>query len=301
MQKKRAGSKRQTVSDRIFDAVNMVVMIILCILIVYPLYYVLIASFTEPSIVASGKMLFYPEIPFLDGYVRIFEYRPIWQGYLNTAIYTMVGVLICIVTTIPAAYALSRDDLFGVKVLNLLFTFTMFFSGGIIPMFILLRTIKIYNSIWAIVFPSAVSVFNLIVCKTFFMTNIPRELHDAAVVDGCSDFRFFFQIVLPLSSTIIAVMVLFYGTRFWNDYMNALMYLADDSKMPLQVVLRNLIIVNTVASSMYTDPEELAVRAKLAEQLKFGIIVVSAAPLMIVYPFVQKYFAIGVTVGAVKG
>ena len=168
-------------------------------------------------------------------------------------------------------------------------------------MFILLRTIKIYNSIWAIVFPSAVSVFNLIVCKTFFMTNIPRELHDAAVVDGCSDFRFFFQIVLPLSSTIIAVMVLFYGTRFWNDYMNALMYLADDSRMPLQVVLRNLIIVNTVASSMYTDPEELAVRAKLAEQLKFGIIVVSAAPLMIVYPFVQKYFAIGVTVGAVKG
>ena len=301
MQKKRAGSKRQTVSDRIFDAVNMVVMIILCILIVYPLYYVLIASFTEPSIVASGKMFFYPEIPFLDGYVRIFEYRPIWQGYLNTAIYTMVGVLICIVTTIPAAYALSRDDLFGVKVLNLLFTFTMFFSGGIIPMFILLRTIKIYNSIWAIVFPSAVSVFNLIVCKTFFMTNIPRELHDAAVVDGCSDFRFFFQIVLPLSSTIIAVMVLFYGTRFWNDYMNALMYLADDSRMPLQVVLRNLIIVNTVASSMYTDPEELAVRAKLAEQLKFGIIVVSAAPLMIVYPFVQKYFAIGVTVGAVKG
>ena len=288
MQKKRAGSKRQTVSDRIFDAVNMVVMIILCILIVYPLYYVLIASFTEPSIVASGKMLFYPEIPFLE-------------GYLNTAIYTMVGVLICIVTTIPAAYALSRDDLFGVKVLNLLFTFTMFFSGGIIPMFILLRTIKIYNSIWAIVFPSAVSVFNLIVCKTFFMTNIPRELHDAAVVDGCSDFRFFFQIVLPLSSTIIAVMVLFYGTRFWNDYMNALMYLADDSRMPLQVVLRNLIIVNTVASSMYTDPEELAVRAKLAEQLKFGIIVVSAAPLMIVYPFVQKYFAIGVTVGAVKG
>ena len=208
MQKKRAGSKRQTVSDCIFDAVNMVVMIVLCILIVYPLYYVLIASFTEPSIVASGKMLFYPEIPFLDGYVRIFEYRPIWQGYLNTAIYTMVGVLICIVTTIPAAYALSRDDLFGVKVLNLLFTFTMFFSGGIIPMFILLRTIKIYNSIWAIVFPSAVSVFNLIVCKTFFMTNIPRELHDAAVVDGCSDFRFFFQIVLPLSSTIIAVMVL---------------------------------------------------------------------------------------------
>lgn len=288
-------------SDRIFDAINMALMVIVGIVIIYPLYYVLVASFTEPSIVSSGKMLFYPEKLFLDGYRRIFEYKPIWQGYMNTILYTVTGVAICITVTIPAAYALSRDDLFGQHFWNLVFTFTMFFGGGIIPMFVLLRTLKIYDTIWAITLPSAVSVFNLIVCRTFFLTNIPRELHDAAVVDGCTDFRYFFQVVIPLSKTIIAVMILFYGTRFWNDYMNALMYLADDEKMPLQIILRKLILVNTVGSAVYTDPEELAVRAKLAAQLKFGIIVVSAAPLMVVYPFLQKYFAVGMTVGAVKG
>lgn len=276
-------------------------MVVICVLIVYPLFYVLVASFTEPSIVNSGKLLLYPEKLFLDGYKRIFQYRPIWNGYENTVLYTLVGVVISVVTTIPAAYALSRQDLAGRRWINFLFTFTMFFGGGLIPMFLLLRDLKIYNTLWAVVLPASVSVFNLIVCRSFFESNIPQELLDAASVDGCTNFRFFFQIVLPLSSTIIAVMALFYGTRFWNDYMSALMFMVDDRKMPLQVVLRNLIIVNTVGSSIFTDPAELAVRNKLASQLKFGIIVVSAAPLLVIYPFLQKYFAIGVTVGAIKG
>lgn len=287
--------------DHVFDIINTLVMIILSLVIVYPLYYVLVASFTEPSIVNSGTLLLYPVTPFLDGYKKLISYEPIWQGYLNTILYTVVGTSISIIVTIPAAYSLSRNDLFGRKLLNFLFTFTMFFSGGTIPMFVLLRQMKIYNTIWAMALPFCVSVFNLIVCRTFFETNIPNELLDAAVVDGCTDFRFFFRIVVPMSTTIIAVMILFYATGIWNNYMQALMYLVDDSKMPLQIVLRKLILINTAGSSIYTDPGELAVRNKLAQQLRFCIIVVSAAPLLIAYPFLQKYFAVGMTVGAVKG
>ena len=284
-----------------FDVINTLLMIVLCVLVVYPLYYVLVASFTEPSVVSSGRMLFYPEKLFLNGYKKLITYQPIWNGYYNTILYTVVGTLLSIVITIPGAYALSRKDLYGRSVLSFLFAFTMFFNGGLIPMFVLLRTLKIYDTIWAVTLPFAVSVFNLIVCRTFFETNIPNELLDAALVDGCTDFRFFFQIVLPMSTTIIAVMILFYATGIWNNYMNALMYLVDDSKMPLQIILRKLILINTVGSSVYVDPAELAVRNKLAQQLKFCIIVVSAAPLLIVYPFLQKYFAVGMTVGAIKG
>lgn len=287
--------------DHVFDVLNTIFMLVLCILILYPLYYVLVASFTEPNIVNSGKFLLYPEKPFLDGYSKLLSYQPIWHGYANTILYTVTGTSISMVVTIPAAYALSRQDLFGRKILSLLFTFTMFFSGGIIPMFLLLKQIHLYNTIWAVTVPFCVSVFNLIVCRTFFETNIPGELLDAAVVDGCTDFRFFFQIVLPISTTIIAVMILFYSTTIWNNYMRSLMYLVDDSKMPLQIILRRLILINTANSSIYTDPGELAVRNKLAQQLRFCIIVVSAAPLLIAYPFLQKYFAVGMTVGAVKG
>ena len=292
---------KRITADHVFDVINTLLMIVLCVLVVYPLYYVLVASFTEPSVVSSGRMLFYPEKLFLDGYKKLITYQPIWNGYYNTILYTVVGTLLSIVITIPGAYALSRKDLYGRSVLSFLFAFTMFFNGGLIPMFVLLRTLKIYDTIWAVTLPFAVSVFNLIVCRTFFETNIPNELLDAALVDGCTDFRFFFQIVLPMSTTIIAVMILFYATGIWINYMNALMYLVDDSKMPLQIILRKLILINTVGSSVYVDPAELAVRNKLAQQLKFCIIVVSAAPLLIVYPFLQKYFAVGMTVGAIKG
>ena len=292
---------KRITADHVFDVINTLLMIVLCVLVVYPLYYVLVASFTEPSVVSSGRMLFYPEKLFLDGYKKLITYQPIWNGSYNTILYTVVGTLLSIVITIPGAYALSRKDLYGRSVLSFLFAFTMFFNGGLIPMFVLLRTLKIYDTIWAVTLPFAVSVFNLIVCRTFFETNIPNELLDAALVDGCTDFRFFFQIVLPMSTTIIAVMILFYATGIWNNYMNALMYLVDDSKMPLQIILRKLILINTVGSSVYVDPAELAVRNKLAQQLKFCIIVVSAAPLLIVYPFLQKYFAVGMTVGAIKG
>jgi putative aldouronate transport system permease protein len=291
---------KSSLIDNIFDKTNTVFMLLLCIVIIYPLYYVLIASFTEPHIVSSGVLLFYPVELFVGGYKRILNYPPIWTGYLNTIKYTFVGTTISICVTVPAAYALSRKDMFLRRQIMMLFTFTMFFSGGLIPLYLLINKINIYNTIWAVTLPTAVSVWNLIICRSFFESNIPDEMLEAARIDGCHDFGFFFQIVLPLSSTIIAVMILFYSTTTWNSFMNALMFLGDAEKMPLQVVLRNLIIIDQ-ATALTTDTQEMILRQKLAEQLKYGVIVVSALPLLCVYPFLQKYFAKGVMVGAIKG
>lgn len=291
---------KPTVGDRIFDVFNVIIMIIICLCIAYPLYYVLVASFTDPVVVNSGKLLLYPEQFYVEGYKRIIEYQPIWTGYANTILYTVVGTVFSIACTVPCAYALSRMDLPGRRPLMFLFTFTMFFNGGIIPMFMVIQNLKIYDTIWAMVLPLAISVYNLIVCRSFFDSSIPNELLEAAKLDGCSDFGFFFKIALPLSSTILAVMTLFYATAMWNQFMHALMYMSAAEKMPLQVILRNLILVNQ-ASSLSADINEVMLRQKIADQLKYGVIVVSAFPLLIVYPFLQKYFAKGVMIGAVKG
>lgn len=286
--------------DRIFVTINVVVMLVVCIAIVYPLYYVVLASFTDPVIVNSGKLLLFPRSLYMEGYRKTLSYAPIWSGYWNTIKYTVLGTVISLICTIPAGYALSRKDLAGNRVLMFLFTFTMFFSGGIIPLYLTISQLHIYNTIWAMVLPVAVSAYNLIVCRSFFESGIPMELLEAARLDGCSDFGFFFKIALPLSKTIIAVITLFYATAMWNQFFNALMYLQDDARMPLQVVLRNLVLMNQ-ANQMGSSGDALVTKQKLAEQLKYCIVAVSAAPLLIVYPFLQKYFAKGVTIGAVKG
>lgn len=286
--------------DRIFDIVNALIMILICMVIAYPLYYVLVASLTDPTVVNSGKVLLFPEKLFIGGYKKIFEYRPIWTGYANTLIYTVCGTAAAMAATIPCAFALSRRALFGRRILNFLFTFTMFFSGGIIPLYLIINMVGIYDTIWAMVLPTAVSVYNLIVCRSFFDSNIPDELYDASKIDGCNDFDFFFRIAVPLSSTIIAVMILFYATSIWNSFMNALMFMGTQDKMPLQVILRNLVLSNQT-SALTSSGTEVAQRMKMAEQLKYSIIVVSALPLLVAYPFVQKYFAKGVLMGAIKG
>lgn len=291
---------KRSPGDWAFDIFNIVVMILVCVVVAYPLYYVIVASLTDPTIVNSGKILLYPEKIFAGGYEKILGYRPIWQGYANTLKYTVAGTITALVTTIPCAYALSRRDLAGRRVLNFLFTFTMFFSGGIIPLYLVINKLNMYDTIFAMILPSAISVYNLIVARSFFESNIPQELLEAAKIDGCTDFGFFFKIVLQLSSTIIAVLALFYATALWNSFMNALMFMGEQDKMPLQVILRNLILSNQ-ASALTSGGTEMIDRQKLAEQLKYGVIVVSAVPLLIFYPFVQKYFAKGVMVGAVKG
>lgn len=294
------GSMRLSAGDHIFNLCNAFFMIIICIVIVYPLYYVVLASVTDPVIVNSGKPLLYPEKIYLKGYLTTLSYKPLWTSYKNTVVYTVVGTLVSLMATIPAGYALSRKDLVGRRALIFVFTFTMFFNGGIIPLYLTIRNLGIYNTILAMILPVAVSAYNLIVCRSFFSSGIPEELLEAAKIDGCNDFGFFFKIAIPLSKTIIAVMCLFYATAMWNQFFNALMYLQDDAKMPLQVVLRNLVLMNQ-ANQMGSSGDALVTKQKLAEQLKYCIVAVSAAPLLIVYPFLQKYFAKGVTIGAVKG
>jgi len=290
---------RPTRADRVFDIVNGIIMALVCVVIFYPLYYVVLASMTDPKIVNTGRLLFYPESFYTAGYAKAMEYPALLSGYQNTVLYTVMSVVFSVSVTVPAAYALSRIDLVGRRVLIFLFTFTMFFSGGLIPMFLTIKMLGIYNTAWALVLPAGVSVYNLIVCRSFFDTSIPLELLEASKLDGCSDFGFFFKIAIPLSSTIIAVMVLFYATSMWNTFFNALMFIQDDSKMPLQVVLRNLVLSNQLSQG--SSASELAERQKIIDQLKYVIITLSALPLIIVYPFVQKYFAAGVTIGAVKG
>ena len=287
-------------ANRLFMACVTIIMIVICIVILYPIYYVLLASITDPVTVNSGKVLLYPESPYFEGYKTTLAYKPLWVSYKNTIVYTVVGTAASLFATIPAGYALSRKDLPGRRGLIFVFTFTMFFGGGIIPLYLTIRNLGIYNTIWAMVLPVAVSAYNLIVCRSFFESGIPLELQEAAKVDGCSDFRFFFSIAIPISTTIIAVMALFYATAMWNQFFNALMFLQDDNKMPLQVVLRNLVLMNQ-SNQMGSSGDAMVTKQKLAEQLKYCIVVVSAAPLLMVYPFIQKYFAKGVTIGAVKG
>ncbi|MGI6214501.1 MAG: carbohydrate ABC transporter permease [Christensenellales bacterium] len=291
--------KLRSRGDVVFDVINYTLLIVLCLLIFYPLYYVIIASVTDPKIVNTGKLLFYPEQIYLEGYSKAFEYPSLIFGYKNTIKYTLVSVIVSLATTIPAAYALSRKDLPGRRAIMFLFSFTMFFSGGLIPLFLTIKKLGIYNSTWALVLPAAVSVYNLIVCRSFFESTIPVELLEAAKIDGCSDLNFFFKMAIPLSSTIIAVMALFYATAMWNTFFNALMFLQDDNKMPLQVVLRNLVLSNQLSAG--SSGAEMAERRKVIDQLKYVIITVAALPLIAIYPFVQKFFVAGVTIGAVKG
>lgn len=296
-----AGTKvKMGTGDKIFTTVNVIIMIFVCLIIVYPLYYVVLASITDPVIVSSGKLLLYPESVYLEGYKTTLGYKPLWIGYWNTIRYTVVGTIVSLICTIPAGYALSRKDLFGRKPIMFLFTFTMFFSGGIVPLFLTVKNLHIYNTIWAMVLPVAVSAYNLIVCRSFFESGVPDELLEAAQLDGGSDFGFFFRIAIPISSTIIAVMTLFYATAMWNQFFNALMFLQDEDMMPLQVILRNLVLMNQ-SNQMGSSAAEAVMKQKLADQLKYCVVVVSAFPLLCVYPFVQKYFAKGVTIGAVKG
>lgn len=293
--------RKLSLEDRIFHIVNTILMILIGIVMVYPLYYIVLASITDPTIVNTGKLLLFPEKVYLEGYKAAFEYKQLFSGFLNSVLYTVVGTLVSIFLTIPGAYALSRKDLKGRNMVMFLCTFTMFFSGGMVPSYMLVNELGLIDTMWAMILPGALSVYNLIVVRTFFQTNIPDELLEAAKMDGCSDLKFFWNIALKVSGTIIAVMVLFYAVALWNSYFNAIMYLNSRSKMPLQAVLRDLLILNTVTNELPIDATETVDRMMRADQLKYCVIIISTVPMMILYPFIQKHFTKGVMIGSIKG
>ncbi|HJC23494.1 MAG TPA: carbohydrate ABC transporter permease [Candidatus Eisenbergiella merdavium] len=286
--------------DRLFKIINTLFLILIVAVVLYPLYFVVIASVSEPRLVTAGKVFAVPAGLNLDGYRKVFENHDIWTGYKNAIVYTVVGTAVCLGCTIPAAFVLSRRDLPGNKLFMGLITFTMFFNGGLVPSFLLVNNLGLYDSMWAVTLPFAVNVYNLIVARTFMGSSIPLELYEAAQLDGSSDFQFFFRIVLFLSKPIISVLVLLYAVEFWNSYFYSLIYLQSRDKFPLQVILRELLIQADMASSIGGDSTMMQLQ-ELAETLKYSVIIVSSLPMMILYPFVEKYFEKGMMIGSVKG
>ena len=298
--KKHISAIRRTRADRAFDLMDYIFLTIAFLLVAYPLYFVVIASVSDPIAVYEGRVILYPIKPTLEGYRRILSYSTLFTGYKNTLLYTLVGTSINVVLTITAGYALSRKELVGRNVMMMGVMITMIISGGMIPNYLLVRSLRIYNTMWALILPGAVSTWNLIVTRTFFQQTIPDELREAADLDGCSDTAFFLRVVLPLSASIIAVMILFYAVNHWNSYFNALIYLSSTAKYPLQLVLRNILIVNTL-DDMVNDVATQAAQQRMGDLIKYGMIIISSLPLLILYPFLQKYFVQGVMIGAIKG
>ena len=295
--------KKQSKSDKAFDIINHIFLILILIVVLYPLWFIVIASFSSPNEVAAGNVLFWPKGFNVKGYAEIFKYEKIWIGYKNSIIYTFVGTAINLIATIPAAFAFSRKkDLVGSKFLMLLFSITMFFGGGLVPTYLLIQNLGLYDTMWALVLPGAVSVYNLIVARTFFDQSIPYELWEAATVDGCDYAKYFFRIVIPISKPIIAVMLLIYAVGHWNSYFNALIYIIDSAKQPLQVILREVLIQSQNVTNMTsTSMDTLEAQRQLSEMIKYGVIIVSSLPVLVMYPFVQKHFVKGMMIGAVKG
>ena len=270
------------------------------LIVLYPLVFCVSASFSSTAALAAGDVTLLPVRPNLSSYRAVFRDNSIWIGYRNTTCYTILYLAISLTTTIITAYPLSRRDLKGRNLFMLVFSFTMFFSGGIIPTYLVIKNMKMINTVWAIVLPGCLSVTNLIITRTYFMNSIPFELQESAMIDGSSNVGTLIRIVIPLSKPIIAVMAVYYGVAMWNSYFSALMYLTDTAKWPLQLVLRELLLANMITevtdSTMFT-PEQIL----LYEGMKYALVVVASLPVMCLYPFVQRFFVKGVMIGAIKG
>ncbi|MFD0679015.1 MULTISPECIES: carbohydrate ABC transporter permease [unclassified Paenibacillus] len=292
--------KLQSADDKWFDAIIYTIAAVLLLIVIYPLLFVVSASFSDPGQVIAGNVWLLPKGVTLDPYVRVFENKSIWSGYANTIFYAVAGTAINIVMTLLAAYPLSRRDLPGGQLFTFIVMLTMFFSGGLIPTYLVVKALGMNNTVWAMLIPGAIATYNLIVMRTFFQNSIPFELQESASMDGCSYFRLLFSIIIPLSKPIIAVMVLFYGVGHWNAYFNALIYLKDHSLYPLQLILREILILNQT-ENMGFEGAGMAERVLLAESIKYSVIIVSSLPVLLVYPFVQKYFVKGVMIGSIKG
>lgn len=292
---------KENTQDKIFNIVNTTILCLVTFAILYPLIFVVSNSFSSPSAVIAGKVWLWPVEPTLKGYVAVFEYKKIITGFGNSFFYTVVGTTLNVVITIMAAYALSRKDMIGRTLIMMLFVFTMLFHAGLIPTYLVVKDLGLLDTRWAMIFPTAVAVWNVIIARTFFQVTISDELLEASQIDGCTDFNFFFRIVVPLSAPIIAVLALFYAVGHWNQYFWALIYLRNPDLHPLQLVLRDILIQNEIDESMMVDVEQLSQRDGLRQLLKYSLIVIASIPILIIYPFVQKHFVKGVMIGSLKG
>ncbi|MGI5947963.1 MAG: carbohydrate ABC transporter permease [Lachnospiraceae bacterium] len=303
MKKEKKGLHRnfwsQGFADKAFDIINYGILGLVALCVLYPLYFIVIASFSDPVAINNGQVSLWPVGFNTTGYQKIFENVKIWRSYSNTIFYTVVGTGINIFLTMMLAYPLSRKKFFARKPITLFVMFTMYFQGGLIPTYLWMNDLNLYNTPWVMVLLPAINVFNLIIAINFIKNNIPEELYEAASIDGCSHIKFFTRIVLPLSKTIIVVLVLYYGVAHWNEFMNGMIYLRDEGLYPLQLTLRNILLQNQ--ASGLGDVDSIIEQQKAAELIKYGAIIISTLPVLVIYPFLQKHFEKGVMVGSVKG
>ncbi len=299
---------KKTKGEHLFIGINGTLLALSFLITLYPIIYVVSASLSDPSAVSSGEMLLWPVRPTLDAYEFILKYKEIWTGYANTIFYTVLGTILNLVVTMPCAYALSRKDLHGRNAIMIVFMITMYIGGGLIPSYLNVNNMGLVNTRFYILISGLVSVYNMIVARTFFANTIPWELQEAAFLDGCSNFKLFLKIIIPLSAPITVVLALYYGVGHWNQYMTPLIYLKDRIKYPLQVILREILTMGNFSSEALSgggysaaELEALNSMANVANQMKFAIIVVATAPMLAIYPWLQKYFQKGVMIGSVKG
>ncbi len=290
---------KTTRGDKVFYAINAFILILLALIIIYPLYFIVIASFSDPDAVLKGEVILAPVRITMDGYKKIMERSDVWRGYLNTIIYTVITVVLSLLVTVPAGWALSRRELPGKKFWMIYFIIPMFFGGGLIPFYNVMSSLGLVNTVWAVILPAILSVWNLFMTKTFFESSIPTGLLEAATIDGAGHFKVFLSLVLPLSKAIIAVMALYYAVGQWNSYFNAMIFLQDENMYPLQLVLKEILIASE--STVGGSGETILEQYRLANQLKYVSVIVSSIPVIMLYPFVQKYFAQGVMIGSLKG
>lgn len=292
--------RRESVKDKVFVVLNYTLLGIIACLMIYPLIYVLSASFSNPARTILGDVWLFPKEMTVDLYVKVFQNEKILIGYRNTIIYTVFGTFINLLFSVMIAYPLSRKDFYGRNVITVFIMITMFFSGGMIPTYLLIKDLGMLDTIWAIVLPGAVSVYNVIIMRTFFQS-IPNELQEAASIDGCGNIAFLMKIVMPLSMPIIAVMTLFYGVGHWNAYFDSLIYLNDESKFPLQLFLRQMLIQEDMSGMSSASDSAISEHLMQIEGLKYAVVIVASLPMLVLYPFLQKYFVKGVMIGSLKG
>ena len=296
---KRPRLSRSDLSDKIFYLFIYVFLGFLALVILYPLYFIIIASISDPDAVLGGDVILFPVGIALSGFEAILHRSDVWLGYLNTIIYTALTVVLSLVVTVPAGWALSRKQLLGKKFFMIYFIIPMFFGGGLIPFYNVMSQLNLINTPWAVILPSILSVWNLFMTRTFFESSIPDGLVEAARIDGASEFRIFFSLVLPLSKAILAVMALYYAVGQWNSYFNAMIFLQDENLYPLQLILREILIASETTTG--GSGETILEQYRLANQIKYVSVIVSSAPVIMLYPFVQKYFAQGAMIGSLKG
>lgn len=289
----------KTGSDRVFDTVNLVLCSILFVLVAYPLIYVVSASFSDPFAVLQGQMKLIPVGFTLNSYAKILEHQDILIGYKNSIILVVLGTGINFILTFFGAYTLSKKDLYGRTVITMFFAFTMFFNGGMIPRYLVVKGCGLLDTVWSMIIPGAISMYNLVVMRTFFQNSIPDSLIEAAEIDGASNWQIMFRVVLPLSKSIIAVICLFYGVAHWNQYFQALLYLSTREKFPLQIFLREILLLSQVQDLV--DTQGFTEQVMQGEGIKYSLIIVASVPVLMVYPFIQKHFVKGVMLGAIKG